>query len=91
MEGAMFLDTTPDTSGYMIAGYAVAFGVMAIYLVSLIVRFRNLNQDQQLLEAIEREDEPKSPPSKAVAPAKAAKKPAAAKKSKPKTSVKKKK
>ena len=80
----MFLqDPTPDTSGYMIAGYAVAFGVMAIYLVSMIVRFRNLNQDQELLKAISNESKPK--------PGKQAKKSAASKKPKPKTSVKKKK
>ena len=42
-----------QTSGYMIAGYAVIFGVMATYLVSLIVRRRNLKQDLEMLEQIQ--------------------------------------
>ena len=29
------MESTPDTSGYMIAGYAVFFIVSAIYLLSL--------------------------------------------------------
>ncbi len=48
-------DPPPDTSGYMIAGYIIAFFVMGIYVASLIIRWRNLNQDQQLLEELETE------------------------------------
>jgi hypothetical protein len=51
----MFLqDPTPDTSGYMIAGYAVFFIVSAIYLVSLIVRNRNLRRDLDMLEELDK-------------------------------------
>ena len=47
----MFLQQVPpDTSGYMIAGYVVIFGVMFIYLVSLVVRRRNLKQDLEVLQ-----------------------------------------
>jgi len=49
----MFLQTTPDTSGYMIAGYAVAFIVMALYIASMAMRSRNLNQDLSMLEEME--------------------------------------
>lgn len=49
----MFLQTTPDTSGYMIAGYAVAFLVMALYVASMAMRSRNLNQDLSMLEEME--------------------------------------
>ena len=45
-----FLETPPDTSQYMIAGYAIAFGVMIIYVASLFIRFRNLNRDISMLE-----------------------------------------
>ena len=38
------MDTPANTIGYMIAGYAVIFGVMLIYLVSLVVRQRNLTR-----------------------------------------------
>lgn len=50
----MFLQTpTPDTSGYMIAGYAVAFIVMGIYVASLYVRSRNLQRDKETLEEMD--------------------------------------
>lgn len=37
---------------YLIAGYAVMLTVLAIYLVSLFVRWRNLKRDLQTLEEI---------------------------------------
>ena len=50
----MFLQTpTPDTSGYMIAGYVVAFVVMIIYVASMYLRGRNLNQDREMLEEMD--------------------------------------
>jgi hypothetical protein len=66
MEHTMFLETIPDTSGYMIAGYAVAFIVMAIYLASIIVRTRNLNQDLAMLESLEAENKSKTAKAKAA-------------------------
>jgi hypothetical protein len=42
-----------ETTNYMIAGYAVIFGVMLVYLVSLFVRWRNLKQDMQILQELE--------------------------------------
>ncbi len=50
------LDAPPDTFAYMLAGYIVIFGVMAIYLISLVVRRRNLNQDLETLEEIENKE-----------------------------------
>ena len=51
----LFLQQGPiETTNYMIMGYSVIFGVMLIYLVSLIVRFRNLKQDLQVLEELEK-------------------------------------
>lgn len=56
----MFLQQAPaDTGAYMIAGYAVIFGVMALYLISLVIRRRNLQQDLQVLEEIEKKDTPR--------------------------------
>jgi hypothetical protein len=55
----MFFQTaTPDTSGYMIAGYAVAFLLMALYVASIYVRSRNLHQDMTMLEEM---DKPRQP------------------------------
>jgi cell division protein FtsL len=50
----LFLQTTPDTSEYMIAGYAIAFIVMALYIASMAMRSRNLNQDLTTLEELEK-------------------------------------
>jgi len=50
----MLLETTPNTSGYMIAGYAVAFIVMFIYVISLYLRNRNLKQDLTMLEEMDK-------------------------------------
>jgi hypothetical protein len=51
----LFLQDGPaHTTSYMIAGYAVIFGVMLIYLVSLVIRNRNLKQDLELLEDLEK-------------------------------------
>lgn len=52
-----FQEATPDTSGYMIAGYAIAFLLMAIYVASLYLRSRNLEQDIAILNEM---DKPKS-------------------------------
>lgn len=48
-----FQEPTPDTSGYMIAGYAVAFIVMSLYVASFYLRNRNLNQELEMLEELE--------------------------------------
>jgi len=50
------MDVTPDTINYMILGYAVIFGVMALYLASLAVRFRNLRQDERTLDELEKKE-----------------------------------
>lgn len=40
----------PDTSAYMIAGYAVIFGGLFLYLLSLATRRRRLEQTLRDLE-----------------------------------------
>lgn len=44
-----------NTNTYMIAGYVVIFGVMLIYLASLAIRRRNLKQDMEVLQELEKE------------------------------------
>jgi len=56
----MFLDTIPDTSGYMIAGYVITFLVMGIYVLSLNIRTSNLKRDAETLESIKTESKPKA-------------------------------
>jgi len=80
-----FQDTTPDTSSYMILGYAVFFIATTIYLISFFVRSRNLRQDMSMLESMKPES--KVMESKATAGKMTAGKPAKAKTSKPKASA----
>ncbi len=47
------MEPTPDTSAYMIAGYAVFFIVSAIYIMSLFVRNRSLQRDLETLENLD--------------------------------------
>lgn len=49
-----FQESTPDTSGYMIAGYTITFLVMALYVASIYLRTRNLRQDMNLLDEMEK-------------------------------------
>ena len=46
-----------ETTNYMLAGYAVIFGVMLVYLVSLFVRWRNLKRNVQMLQELEEKDQ----------------------------------
>ena len=56
----MFLqEATPNTNGYLIAGYAVAFIVMGLYVLSMYLRNRNLHQDLTTLEELDKSDSAK--------------------------------
>jgi len=46
-----------NTLIYMLAGYAVFFGALLIYLVSLVVRWNNLKKDWQILQEDSQEKE----------------------------------
>lgn len=50
------MDAPANTLNYMIAGYSVIFGVMLVYLVSLIIRHHNLRQDLTTLKELEDKD-----------------------------------
>jgi hypothetical protein len=50
-----FQEATPDTSGYMIAGYVITFVILGMYVVSMILRNRNYQQDISMLEEMEKE------------------------------------
>lgn len=87
----MFLqDAPPDTSVYMIAGYAAFFVLTAIYLISLVVRSHNLHEDLRTLEKLQEENKPAAQESSgagrpagkksAASPGRAAKKSGTAKK-----------
>jgi hypothetical protein len=47
------MEGTAQTINYAIAGFVVIFGAMGFYLVSLVVRWRNLKQDEVSLKVVE--------------------------------------
>ena len=76
-----FQEATPATSGYMIAGYAVAFIVMALYVASIYLRGRNLNRDIDMLNELD-EPAPAVRPARSDQPQKSPAKPAGSKSAK---------
>ena len=55
MINTLLQNTPAETTGYMIAGYAVIFSIMFIYIMSLISRTRNLKRDMETLKELEQE------------------------------------
>ncbi len=54
---SLLLEGPANTNTYMIAGFAVIFGVMLLYVLSLYIRKRNLEQDMEVLsELVDQED-----------------------------------
>ena len=45
-----------ETTRYMIAGYTVIFSIMLVYIISIIVRQRNLKRDLDSLHEMEPEE-----------------------------------
>ena len=60
----MFQEAIPDTSGYMIAGYAVSFIVLGIYVLSIYLRTSNLKRDAETLKSLQTTARPKAKPTK---------------------------
>jgi TRAP-type C4-dicarboxylate transport system permease small subunit len=56
MELNMFLQQAPaDTLDFMILGYAVILGSIAVFIASLAIRSRNLKRDLEVLADLEKE------------------------------------
>jgi hypothetical protein len=49
----MLLQNPAQTSNYMVAGFTFIFGMMGLYLLSLIVRKNNLERDLDQLETLQ--------------------------------------
>jgi CcmD family protein len=45
-----------ETTRYMIAGYSVIFTVVFLYIISLILRRRNLKRDLEILNEMEQKE-----------------------------------
>lgn len=48
-------ETTPDTTAYLLLALSVSFGALALYVVSLVMRVRNLAQERATLDQLEAE------------------------------------
>lgn len=48
---------TPDTSGYMVAGYIIFIVLPILFIASLIYRYRNLKRDEATLESLKDDKE----------------------------------
>jgi hypothetical protein len=53
---SLLQDVPADTTSYMIMGFVVIFGMMALYVISLIMRRRNLEQDLEVLQEMEQDE-----------------------------------
>jgi hypothetical protein len=51
----LFQSLTPDTTNYMLLGFAVLLGLPLLYVLSFVVRQRNLEKDLELLETLKDE------------------------------------
>lgn len=51
------MDEMANTVNYFIAGYTVIFVVLAFYLGSLIVRWKNLVRDEETLSELDKKPE----------------------------------
>jgi len=45
-------ETTPDTLGYLILGLIVATVIMVAFIGSMVVRYRNLQRDVEVLQQL---------------------------------------
>jgi len=48
----MLLKTTPDTFGYMLAGYVVFFALPLLFILRLWLRQRNIKKDLEMMEEL---------------------------------------
>lgn len=48
------MENIPATGDYLILGLAVVFGILLLLIASMVVRYRNLRQDEQLVEQLDK-------------------------------------
>ena len=55
MINTLLLQAPAETTRYLVAGYTVIFGIMSLYIISLVVRTRNLNRQLEMLRELDQE------------------------------------
>jgi phosphotransferase system glucose/maltose/N-acetylglucosamine-specific IIC component len=48
--------TTPDTTAYLLLALGVFFGIVALFIVSMVVRASNLHKDERTIEQLGEEN-----------------------------------
>lgn len=48
------MESIPNTTNYMIAGFVISFITMGIYVLSIYIRNKNLKRDLEMLEDMEK-------------------------------------
>ena len=43
----------PATGDYLILGLVVVFGILLLFIASMVIRYRNLNQDARLIDQLQ--------------------------------------
>jgi hypothetical protein len=44
--------STPDTAAYLVLGLVVFFGILALFVVTMVIRANNLRKDEALIEQL---------------------------------------
>ena len=45
--------TTPDTGAYLLLALVVFFGILALFIASMVVRYRSVQKDLLLIEQLQ--------------------------------------
>ena len=48
--------TTPDTTAYLLLALVVFFGILALFIVSMVIRANNLRKDESMIEQLSEEN-----------------------------------
>ena len=62
------LDTTPNTVGYLIAGYIFLLGAPIAYIVTWFIRRRSLERDIEMLESLQADEQKRAAATPPAAP-----------------------
>jgi hypothetical protein len=55
MINTLIMQAPAETTRYLVAGYTVIFGIMSLYIISLVVRTRNLKRQLEMLRELDQE------------------------------------
>lgn len=48
------MENIPATGDYLVLGLVVVFGILLLFIASMVIRYRNLRQDEHLIEQLDK-------------------------------------